>query len=132
MLTICVGMGYTLMRELSDRIIEAPDTEQVLNDHRTGRDMSSKPETQHFNEVYDDLEDRADEMEPRIDFVRRVTHVRELKSKDLGNDDWVTQARRRKLRMARRMLLCGHGASCVWTEVADSALRLYMGPRHQV
>ena len=31
MLTICVGMGYTLMRELSDRIIEAQDTQYSVS-----------------------------------------------------------------------------------------------------
>ena len=34
MLTICVGMGYTSMRELSDRIIEAQDTQYSVS-HNT-------------------------------------------------------------------------------------------------
>ena len=54
------------------------------NDPQSGSDVSSNPRIEDFNEVFDDLEDGEDEMEPWVDFIRRVTHDIELKMKTLA------------------------------------------------
>ena len=61
-------------------------------------------ETCDINE--DDATEQS-ELEPWVDFIKRITHDIETKLKNLKTDNWVTQARRRKWGMACRILQDG-------------------------
>ena len=88
---------------------------QNQDDESSGGDVQSNASEKDIPETQDS-ESEQNELEPWVDWIRRVTHEAEATLKRLNIKTWVEQARTRKWRWAANVL-CRHGEER-WARVA--------------
>jgi endonuclease/exonuclease/phosphatase family metal-dependent hydrolase len=69
----------------------------------SGEDVQSNASNNANPEEEETLEDPQDELEPFVDWIRRVTHSAEERIKNLNMRSWVEEARFRKWKWARNL-----------------------------
>ena len=88
---------------------------QNQDDETSGEDVQSNVAEEETPETQATVDDQ-EELEPFIDWIRRVTHEAESRLQALNIKTWVESARARKWRWASK-ILCTHGADR-WARIA--------------
>ena len=88
---------------------------QIQEDETSGEDVQSNLAEEEIPEIAESVNEE-EEIEPFVDWIRRVTHEAESRLKRLEIKTWVESARARKWRWAARVL-CTHGADR-WARIA--------------
>ena len=88
---------------------------QTQDDETSGEGVQSNAAEEEISEIQETVNDQ-EELEPFIDWIRRVTHEAESRLEALNLKTWVESARARKWRWASR-ILCTHGADR-WARIA--------------
>jgi len=88
---------------------------QNQDDGTSGEDVQSNAGVGEIQEIQEAVNEQ-EELEPFIDWIRRVTHEAESRLEALNIKTWVESARARKWRWASR-IICTHGADR-WARIA--------------
>ena len=88
---------------------------QIQEDETSGEDVQSNLAEEEIPQIAESVNEE-EEIEPFVDWIRRVTHEAESRLKRLEIKTWVESARARKWRWAARVL-CTHGADR-WARIA--------------